>query len=171
MDYLNELKCEVRRLKESRASGMNFEWLDSALVRAIQQGQWLLIDNANFCSASVLDRLNPLLEPRGKLQINEKGVQSDGQIPSLSAHPNFRLILCMNELFGELSRPMRNRGVEIYIDPIHEEDSVAIILRSAFSFSQTTFNYFYSRVKHLNLTFDSSIRLFKLISDFYFDSR
>jgi midasin (ATPase involved in ribosome maturation) len=26
------------------------------------------------------------------------------------------MILCMNESFGELSRPMRNRGVEIYLN-------------------------------------------------------
>jgi len=53
---------------------MNFEWIDSALVKAIENIKWILIDNANFCSPSVLDRLNPLLKPNGCLQIKEKGV-------------------------------------------------------------------------------------------------
>ena len=26
-----------------------FEWIDSMLVQALQNGEWLLIDNVNFC--------------------------------------------------------------------------------------------------------------------------
>ena len=26
-----------------------FEWIDSLLVQALQNGEWLLIDNVNFC--------------------------------------------------------------------------------------------------------------------------
>ena len=40
-------------------------------------------------SASVLDRLNALLEPGGVLSINERGV-IDGEIPTIKPHPNFR---------------------------------------------------------------------------------
>ena len=161
---------ETKRLKETSSHSMNFEWLDSALVRAVERGEWLLIDNANFCSASVLDRLNPLLEPRGRLQINEKGVQRDGQIPSISAHPRFRLILCMNELFGELSRPMRNRGIEIYVDSMTNEDAMTILLRAAFAFDSASFDYFHSRLQTLHLPFASALRLFKLVNDFWLNA-
>ena len=41
------------------------------------------------CSASVLDRLNALLEPHGELSINERGV-IDGEIPSIKPHSQFR---------------------------------------------------------------------------------
>lgn len=41
------------------------------------------------CSASVLDRLNALLEPGGSLTINERGV-IDGKTPRMVPHPNFR---------------------------------------------------------------------------------
>uniref|UniRef100_A0A8W8MR76 Midasin n=1 Tax=Magallana gigas TaxID=29159 RepID=A0A8W8MR76_MAGGI len=91
-----------------------FEWIDSLLVQALQNGEWLMIDNVNFCNASVLDRLNALLEPNGVLSINERGV-IDGEIPSIKPHPQFRLFLTMDPKFGEISRAMRNRGVEIYI--------------------------------------------------------
>lgn len=40
-------------------------------------------------SASVLDRLNALLEPGGSLTINERGV-IDGKTPKVTPHPNFR---------------------------------------------------------------------------------
>ena len=41
------------------------------------------------CSASVLDRLNGLLEPNGELSINERGIVND-EIPVVKPHPNFR---------------------------------------------------------------------------------
>lgn len=43
-----------------------------------------------FFSASVLDRLNSLLEPNGSLTITERGV-IDGQSVTIKPHPNFRL--------------------------------------------------------------------------------
>uniref|UniRef100_A0A3Q4MRM4 Midasin n=1 Tax=Neolamprologus brichardi TaxID=32507 RepID=A0A3Q4MRM4_NEOBR len=75
--------------------------------------------SVHFFSASVLDRLNALLEPGGSLVINERGV-IDGSTPKITPHPNFRLFLTMDPVHGELSRAMRNRGVEIYIPGEHE---------------------------------------------------
>ncbi len=93
-----------------------FEWLDGVIVRAIQSGQWLVLDNANLCNASVLDRLNSLLErPDGFLSINEHSGR-DGAPRVVRPHPDFRVFLTMDPKYGELSRAMRNRSVEIYID-------------------------------------------------------
>lgn len=50
-------------------------------------------------SASVLDRLNALLEPNGSLTINERGV-IDGKTPRITPHPNFRLALAGISRFG-----------------------------------------------------------------------
>nr|XP_015209182.1 PREDICTED: midasin [Lepisosteus oculatus] len=91
-----------------------FEWIDGMLIQALQAGDWLLMDNVNFCSPSVLDRLNALLEPGGALSVGERGV-IDGTTPTITPHPNFRLFLTMDPVHGEISRAMRNRGVEIYI--------------------------------------------------------
>uniref|UniRef100_A0A286XYZ2 Midasin n=1 Tax=Cavia porcellus TaxID=10141 RepID=A0A286XYZ2_CAVPO len=99
------------------SSGCNhgtFEWVDSMLVQALKSGDWLLLDNVNFCNPSVLDRLNALLEPGGVLTINERGMM-EGSIPTITPHPNFRLFLSMDPVHGEISRAMRNRGLEIYI--------------------------------------------------------
>ncbi|XP_070405869.1 midasin isoform X3 [Nothobranchius furzeri] len=107
------LKKRVSQLEDSATNG-SFEWLDGMLVQALQAGHWLLMDNVNFCSTSVLDRLNALLEPNGSLTIGERGV-IDGKVPQIIPHPNFRLFLTMDPVHGELSRAMRNRGVEVYI--------------------------------------------------------
>ncbi|XP_006870675.1 PREDICTED: midasin [Chrysochloris asiatica] len=91
-----------------------FEWVDSMLVGALKSGDWLLMDNVNFCNPSVLDRLNALLEPGGVLTVSERGM-IDGAIPTITPNPNFRLFLSMDPVHGEISRAMRNRGLEIYI--------------------------------------------------------
>ncbi|KNC81071.1 hypothetical protein SARC_06594 [Sphaeroforma arctica JP610] len=91
----------------------SFEWVDGILVRALKEGHWLLIDNANLCSPSVMDRLNPLMEPNGTLVLTERGVNTHGALECIIPHHNFRLILSVDPKYGELSRAMRNRGVEI----------------------------------------------------------
>ncbi|KAI8635037.1 midasin [Xylariaceae sp. FL1651] len=93
-----------------------FEWLDGIIVQALQKGEWLVLDNANLCSASVLDRLNSLLEPDGFLIINEH-CGTDGEPRIIKPHPDFRVFLTVDPRYGELSRAMRNRAVEIYIEP------------------------------------------------------
>lgn len=68
------------------------------------------------CSSSVLDRLNGLLEPNGTLKMHELGTAGeDGEIPEVKPHPSFRLFMSMDPKHGEISRAMRNRGVEIYV--------------------------------------------------------
>lgn len=85
--------------------------------QALEAGEWLLVDNVNFCPPTVLDRLNGLLEPGGVLQITERGVVN-GDIATVKPHPNFRLFFTMDPSFGEISRAMRNRGTEIACVPV-----------------------------------------------------
>lgn len=104
-------------------SNPRFEWLDGIIVRAMESGKWLVLDNANLCSASVLDRLNSLLErPEGFLSINEHS-GPDGEPRIIKPHPDFRIFLTMDPRYGELSRAMRNRSVEIYLEPVHLQEA------------------------------------------------
>ena len=92
-----------------------FEWLDGVIVRAVETGAWLVLDNANLCSASVLDRLNSLLErPNGILSINEHSGPG-GEPRIIKPHADFRIFLTVDPRYGELSRAMRNRSIEIYL--------------------------------------------------------
>jgi len=120
----------------------------------------VLLENANLCSPTVLDRLNPLLEiggmvwqfisatcrsylqrhpPRlrpsflelnggdvasiiclaligGTLLVSECGMR-DGEPRVITAHPGFRLFLALDPRRGDVSRAMRNRGVEVFLMP------------------------------------------------------
>ncbi|KAF2880198.1 hypothetical protein ILUMI_25999 [Ignelater luminosus] len=96
-------------------AGGKFEWVDSVLIKCLQEGSWLLIDNVNLCSPAVLDRLNALLEPNGVLTIGERGVMANGEMIVIKPHKDFRLFLTMDPKNGEISRAMRNRGIEIYM--------------------------------------------------------
>ena len=93
-----------------------FRWNDSVLVRGMEEGHWVVLDTANFCSPSVLDRLNPVVEPHGVLVLNEQGLV-EGQVRIVQPHPNFRLFATMDPKHGEVSRAMRNRAIEIYCPP------------------------------------------------------
>ena len=101
---------EVEKMK------VGFEWTEGVLTQAVQLGHWVVLDNANLCNPSVLDRLNSLAEPNGSLILNEQRTE-DGYARVIKPHPNFRLFLTMDPRHGELSRAMRNRCVEIYILP------------------------------------------------------
>ena len=79
-------------------------------------GDWLVIDNANLCNASVLDRINSLCETNGSLVLSERGTVG-GVAQVLRPHPQFRLFMTLDPKHGELSRAMRNRGVEVKVVP------------------------------------------------------
>ncbi|PLW04411.1 hypothetical protein PCASD_26128, partial [Puccinia coronata f. sp. avenae] len=80
----------------------------------MKKGEWLLVENSNLCSASVLDRLNPLFEGAGRRQLAEKGMTNRG-IDTVTPHDDFRIVFAFNPWYGKLSHAMRNRGVEALI--------------------------------------------------------
>ncbi|CDK29573.1 unnamed protein product [Kuraishia capsulata CBS 1993] len=119
-ESLKALDKSFKTLKAKASNGnsaLRFQWFDGTLLNAVEKGQWLVLDNANLCNASVLDRLNSLLETNGSLLINECD-SDNGSVRIVKPHPNFRLFLTMDPKYGELSRAMRNRGVEMYMDTL-----------------------------------------------------
>ena len=109
---------ELQALSEPSAidNRANFEWVDGMLVKALKQGKWLILDHANLCNPSVLDRLNSLLEPNGFLSINEHR-DLNGIARIVKPHADFRLFITTDPQHGELSRAMRNRSVELFMPP------------------------------------------------------
>ena len=110
---LQQLKCNR---DEGLRDEAHFAWKDGALVRAMTEGHWLHLRNANLCPSSVLDRLNPVMEPGGYLLLAECGADDHATSSNhreVRSHPDFRVFLSMNPAHGEVSRAMRNRCVEI----------------------------------------------------------
>ncbi|WVF69714.1 hypothetical protein IAT40_004493 [Kwoniella sp. CBS 6097] len=110
------------------SDAVGFAWIDGQLIHAIKNGGWFLISDANLCSASVLDRLNSLCESNGVLVLSEKG-SSTGSPEVLKPHQDFRLFMTYDPRHGELSRAMRNRGVELFV-PTPPPEAVQILKNS-----------------------------------------
>lgn len=111
-EFLERAQKLWETIQESDKMKVGFEWTEGVLTRAVQNGYWVVLDNANLCNPSVLDRLNSLTEPNGTLILNEQRTE-DGSARIVTPHPNFRIFLTMDPRNGELSRAMRNRCVEI----------------------------------------------------------
>jgi len=101
-----------------------FVWKDSILIEAIIKGDWVIIENFNHrggSTAIVLDRLNSLLEEDNEeLVINEAGL-INGELKKVKAHPNFRVFFLLNEetmMYSTISKPLRNRCCEIYLQSL-----------------------------------------------------
>ena len=117
-------------MKKSIQKGQSrFEWVDSVLVRAISQGEWVVFENANLCNPSILDRLNSLLEDGNHtLSINEQGLDKDNNMREETAHIDFRPIFLMSKKTlhdqgKDVSRALRNRCLLIDIDYVDKQGS------------------------------------------------
>ena len=125
-----DLDSRVRDLAQVRSARGRFEWIDGPLIRAMKNGHWLVLDGANMCNPSVLDRLNSLCEPNGNLVLTERGFVN-GEVQILTPHPNFRLLMTVDPRYGELSRAMRNRSVEVsLLTSFTEEDHFRMLAHS-----------------------------------------
>ena len=107
-------ECQAILRSSANSNAPRFEWNDGFLIEALKKGKWLVLDNANLCSPSVLDRLNSLLESQGFLSVNEHR-NPDGTSKVMHPHPSFRLFMTMDPRHGELSRAMRNRSIELFM--------------------------------------------------------
>ena len=110
-----------------QSSDGKFVWRDSILVEAMEHGHCAILDNANFASGAVLDRLNSVVEPNGVLVLNEQGLVG-GRLRIVRPHPNFRLFATIDPKYGEPSRAMRNRSCEIYLPGIHVVASTSVAM-------------------------------------------
>ncbi|KAH7115054.1 hypothetical protein B0J11DRAFT_122747 [Dendryphion nanum] len=149
-DELAQLSKAPKEIK-----GARFQWVDGVLIQALQEGRWLILDNANLCSSAVLDRLNSLLEPNGYLSINEHST-ADGEARIVKPHPKFRIFLTMDQRFGELSRAMRNRAVEIFLlseqHPVGMNERIDSLPHYALDSSVYRFRHFQAPGTDLALT-------------------
>ncbi|KAJ5175879.1 Midasin [Penicillium canariense] len=119
--FLERAQTLWETIRNTDKMKVGFEWTEGVLTRAVQNGSWVILDNANLCNPSVLDRLNSLTEPNGTLILNEQRTE-DGSARIITPHPNFRLFMTMDPRHGELSRAMRNRCIEICFMPCEIQD-------------------------------------------------
>lgn len=112
---LRETYTKIKLLKNEL--GMVFEWQDGILVKAMQSGGLLLIDEISLANDSVLERLNSVFEHDRTLVLSEK---SSTKAIKIVAAGDFNIVATMNPSgdFGkkELSPALRNRMTEIWVE-------------------------------------------------------
>lgn len=66
-----------------------FSWRDGPFLRALKNGDWILLDELNLASQSVLEGLNACLDHRGVVYIPELA-------KNFNVKPSTRLFGCQN---------------------------------------------------------------------------
>lgn len=108
--------------------GFAFGFFEGALLQAVREGWWLLLDEINLAPTEALERISGLLEEDdGSITVAERGDAS-----AVVRHPNFRLFAAMNPATDagkrDLPGPLRNRFTEIWVgEPRNRDDLAAII--------------------------------------------
>ena len=74
-----------------------FEWQDGVVVKAMQEGCCLLVDEISLADDAVLERLNSVLETERRLLVSERS-RSQGQteVFQITAAPDFAFMATMN---------------------------------------------------------------------------
>ncbi|GAB0090345.1 Midasin [Sergentomyia squamirostris] len=118
-DKIEKAILNLKKIADSSVSlntGGHFEWVDSKFVKCMKAGRFICLEHVNMCSSAILDRLNSAFESNGSLLISEKGISADNCIEEVRKHEDFRAFLTLDPRNGEISRAMRNRCLEIFME-------------------------------------------------------
>lgn len=112
---------------EGSTSGPSFKWCDGVLLKAIKRGDWVLLDELNLASQSVLEGLNSCLDHRASVYIPELG-------RSFDCPPTFRVFAAQNPLAQGggrkgLPKSFLNRFTKVYIEALTDSDLFSIVLK------------------------------------------
>lgn len=110
------------------ASRLTFAFIEGSLVKAMQEGHWVLLDEINLASAEILECLAGLLEHKNEsIDLLEKGDKV-----AIKRHPDFTLFACMNPAtdVGKKDLPvgLRNRFTEFFIDELTERNDLMLLI-------------------------------------------
>ncbi|KAF4522959.1 hypothetical protein B566_EDAN009549 [Ephemera danica] len=101
--------------------GGQFAWRDGPFLQALKAGHWIVLDELNLASQSVLEALNACLDHRGEVYIPELG-------RSFQVHAkSTRLFACQNPqrqggARRGLPRSFLNRFTQVYIEALTPSD-------------------------------------------------
>jgi midasin len=112
---------------EGGAAG-HFEWRDGALLQALKAGDWVLLDEMNLASQSVLEGLNACLDHRATVFVPELG-------RSFACPPSFRVFACQNPTSQGggrkgLPKSFVNRFAQVHVAPLGAADLRLILTHS-----------------------------------------
>jgi midasin len=107
-----------------------FQFVEGTLIKSIQNGDWILLDEINLAPDAVLNRLATIILGNN-IMLNERA-----DIVETAKHPDFRVFMCMNPPYTsagkkQLPYTLRSRLCEIYVPELeNQEDLWQIIDRN-----------------------------------------
>ena len=81
-------------------SNLVFSFLEGNLIKALKNGDWILIDEINLATNDVLQKIVPLIEGKS-LMLYEKG-----DLHYIERHKDFRIVACMNPANDSGKKPL-----------------------------------------------------------------
>jgi midasin len=129
------------------SSGSMFKWCDGVLLKAIKRGDWVLLDELNLASQTVLEGLNSCLDHRSSVYIPELGQTFD-------CPPTFRVFAAQNPLAQGggrkgLPKSFLNRFTKVYVEALTADDLRSIV--------KTRFPTIPESIVHDMVTFNSAV--------------
>ena len=103
-----------------------FAWRNGPLLQALEEGSWVVLDELNLASQSVLEGLNACLDHRGEIYIPELN-------KTFKAPPTgFRVFACQNPLHEGggrkgLPKSFLNRFTRVYAEALDDNDYTLIL--------------------------------------------
>lgn len=93
------------------------------MIRSIQAGDWILLDEINLASDSVLNKLATIVQGNHIL-LNERA-----DIVETKRHEDFRIFMCMNPPYSsagkkQLPVSLRTKLTELYVNELENESDL-----------------------------------------------
>lgn len=95
-----------RYVPTSKNGKILLKWVDGTLVKAMKDGDWLCVEEANFMNEEIASVFYSVMDHRRNIQLDEH------ENEEIEAHPEFRLFLSMNWGYKGTTHPndaIRNR--------------------------------------------------------------
>lgn len=125
--FADRLDVFEMKLSQSRKSFL-FAFIEGIFIRALRDGNWVLLDEINLAATDTLDSIHDLLQEQGSIMLAEKG-----DLEPIIPHSDFRLFACMNPATDvgkrDLPAGIRSRFTEVYVQSpdARFQDLIAII--------------------------------------------
>ena len=107
-----------------------FDFAKGVLWKAIELGEWILLDEINLAQNDVLERLEQVLKSESIFLLDSN------QVRTVQKHPQFRVFAAMNPAHevGKKALPKRLQKlfVQIEFDPVREKSQVLAIAQNYF---------------------------------------
>lgn len=130
--------------------GGEFAWRDGPLLQALKEGHWVVLDELNLASQSVLEGLNACLDHRAEVYIPELGRSFAVQAGKT------RLFACQNPVIQGggrkgLPKSFLNRFTQVYVEPLGKADLLYI--------TQSMYPQIPRHVVHTMVSFNEKVRV------------